>query len=313
MIFQLNDTFVNSIPQEVLSEICTIIIKKGHFLCTDSGGTFQIITNAIEQHAATWDKRLFKNSSKKFNPTKLQRLFYRTYTPNVGDDIEWLKWLAENPGYLILENAHHEWVLYSHIIEIYKHDREYKSLFEELKNAFDTRRIEPRNAGGYTGMIKEKNIITSNPKVGNIYVNLKAMMVFDRDKGNSLEYDDNKNDLFAHLCRKKHTTVTEADIYSLSQSPMAWHMWYKRAIENYFHPEVYEKHNMYPRNNTDDWDYYYVDDKTVKGYQKNQIAQLAVDLGRSYFDRNMKSFYSDVAGKNLTEMQLFLLKLVRIM
>ena len=317
MIFSLNNNFVDSLPIDDLCEFCSKIIEKAHFMLTDSGDTLQKIKDAINAHGSTKDKKRLCVYGTKLLPTALQRKYYTTYTPIVGEDMNWLMWLAEKPGYLILENSHNEWDLYRYFIELYKKDRDFGSLFVELRSAFDNYRIEPRNAGGFNGMIKEKNRITHKPCDGNKYVNQKTMMLFDRDTDNDTYFDKNKNKLFHHLCKKKHTTLTDSDVYTLNQPTMKWHMWYKRAIENYIPSSFYNSLGMHPKLagiHSHQWDYLKIDSDSMVNYEKSKLAELGSSgIGRSDLEKNMKSFYCDIAGKNLTEMQLFLLKLVSIL
>lgn len=317
MIFHLTNSFLDSLPGDDLCEFCSKIIEKAHFILTDSGDDLQKIKVAINTHGSTKDKKRLEVYVSKLFPTKLQKTYYHTYTPVIGEDLQWLKWLAEKPGYLIMENSHHEWDLYKYFIELYKRDKDFGSLFVELWSAFDDYRIEPRHAGGFTGMIKEKNKITRRPSIGNHYVNQKAMMLFDRDTDDNTSFDKNKKKLFQHLCRKSHNTLQDSDVYTLAQPTMIWHMWYKRAIENYIPLSHYQSLGMTPKPSVLpilQWDYLKINEDSMEEYEKSKLADLKDSgLGRVDLERGMKNFYCREAGKEITEMQLFLLKLVRIM
>ncbi|MDE5758621.1 MAG: hypothetical protein K2H85_08415, partial [Allobaculum sp.] len=300
MIFQLNKDFVDSLSGEDLSEFCSKIVKGLHFLCAENSDTLMTIKTAIESHGSSKQKRLFK-SYNRFKPTSLQRKYYMTYTPCVGCDMVWLEWLAEKPGYLIMENSHNEWDVYKFIIEAYKNDREFGNLYKELKNACDEYRIEPRHGGGSNGLISEKNRITPYPKQGYTYVNLKSLILFDRDTNDHTYYDINKNKLFKHLCRKNHTTIRETDIYSLNQPAGNWHMWYKRAIENYFDDECYSKSGIGPVEPAGcPRDYFKIDDGSVSNYEKNKLSVLASHASRERLENGLMSFYCPISGHNIS-------------
>ena len=91
-------------------------------------------------------------------------------------------------------------------------------------------------------------------------------------------------------------------------------MWHKRAIENYFPDSRYENIgcdvSAMSRLRPEQRDYFKIENKTVKGYDKNSLDRLLEGLDRNMLEANLKKFR--IGDKEYSEMELFLLKLVKI-
>ena len=90
-------------------------------------------------------------------------------------------------------------------------------------------------------------------------------------------------------------------------------MWYKRSIENYFPNEAYISAGMDPSLITESGiqrDYVKITSSNISGYDKDKLQLLTCAMSRQQFEDNLKQF--NINGENLSEFQLFLLKLVRI-
>jgi hypothetical protein len=89
-------------------------------------------------------------------------------------------------------------------------------------------------------------------------------------------------------------------------------MWYKRSIENYFPNEAYEYLGLNTDSITDttaERDYLNIEE-CLRGYKKHKLPLLTCAMSRKKYEDNLKHF--NVNGEDLSEIQLFLLKLVRI-
>lgn len=312
MIFHFTQNYIDSLTPRHISDSCSQLIKNKHYITVENSDILQKIKDSILKCGSETQKDLLK--TKTLAPTSLQKKYLTTFTPTIDTPYDWFYWMVSKPGYLIMENSHHEWNAYRNIIEIYKSDPYFKTLFVDLKKAFLEYRIEPRNGGGFHGLVKAKNQITNDPAEGEKYVNFKTVMLFDRDTDNETSYDHEKNDLFKHCCRKTSSRLTLTDIYSLNQPRVAWHMWYKRSIENYFDDESYSRLGIGPiKPDHRGRDYFKIDDETTKKFRKDSLEHLASKMSRSRMEKGLKMFYCQEASKNISEMQLFLLKLVRIM
>ena len=90
-------------------------------------------------------------------------------------------------------------------------------------------------------------------------------------------------------------------------------MWYKRSIENYFPNEAYVAANMDPssiKETGKQRDYVKITKYNISGYDKNKLQSLTLTMSRKQYEDNLKHFYFN--DEELSELQLFLLKLVRI-
>ena len=150
---------------------------------------------------------------------------------------------------------------------------------------------------------------------------MKHVIVFDRDTESATKYDPNQNTLLNRLCGKKSDQVTEQDVYTLDQHPYIWHVWYKRAIENYFTDEQYKKCGVDMRNfqylssDMAKRDYYDLGTELKSvGYHKSQMTQIAISMTREDFERGLHTFDIEIGGETckVSELQLLLLKIARI-
>ena len=320
MIFQLNKDFVDSLSGEDLSDLAVKIVTNRHYLCVDKGDTLQKIKEAVDEHASTkqqtlWTKLFTLYAQKR--PTSLIKSFCRRIIPQATDNINNIFWLAATPGTVILENAHNEWNTYMIIADTYKSDRKFGSLFEMLAIACKERRIKSIHAGGCGDITSAYNKLIEDERITSDTLNLKNFIVFDRDTDNDATLDSKKRNLFLHVCDKSYESYTNQDIedmYVLSQPKMGWHMWYKRAIENYFDDQCYTELGMGPVSTEGkDRNYVNINSKTTPKYQKNRLSELAANISRSRLEAGLKMFYCPEVDSNISEMQLFLLKLVKIM
>ena len=230
-----------------------------------------------------------------------------------------MDYLIGDPARLVIENVNKEWPVYRHFIDIYRNDSQYGDVFTLLKKAKDKGWIEGGHAGGTGEIIETVERDPYPTKQNNIRLK-KTLALFDRDTDDNLHYDGNKNSLFKYFSAKDHTGVVDEDIYTLKQNEPFWHMWYKRAIENYFPDEQYVKAGFDISGirglTSKERDYKLLGGNKshpplIKGYGKDSLKKLVEGLSREKLERNLKKF--NIEGIEISEMQLFLLKLVRIL
>ncbi|MDE6791706.1 MAG: hypothetical protein K2J48_01285 [Muribaculaceae bacterium] len=229
-----------------------------------------------------------------------------------------IAYLIDEPARVVIENANKEWAVYEHIIDIYKSDKKFGDVFTLLKKAKDKKWIKGAHAGG-SGEIKDTVERDPYPTKKNNIRLKKTLALFDRDTDDNIHFDGHKNALFKFFSGKDYKGVKEDDIYTLNQKEPFWHMWYKRAIENYFPDEQYVKADFdvsVIRGLTpEERDYKLLGGNKshpalIRGYEKDSLKKLVKGLSREKLEKNLKKF--DIEGNNISEIQLFLLKLVRI-
>jgi len=312
MIFEIDPEFINRCPSARLSDIICTCARNGHYIKCDRE-SLKIIKTAIKDHASTTEKELFKAHRSMFDISGNKYRFLRVLRIDPDFHPTSLLYLAAAKARLILENANHEWIIYKYFIDRYSNHPVLGDGLSLLRQAKERRRIKAIHAGGWGEMLKiaDQDPHRHNGKNLRLY---KTCIVFDRDTDNDHSFDENKNALFSRLANKKADTIAEQDIYHLKSSAPMWHMWHKRAIENYFPVEQYKKLGCDTTNLevlTDTArDYLKIESKSVKGYDKNNLPKLLDNLDLSAFEKKLKKF--DIDGQEYSEIEIFLLKLVKI-
>ena len=146
------------------------------------------------------------------------------------------------------------------------------------------------------------------------YSYVESTLIYTKELGDTDDntyYDSQKNHHFKFFSQKDSQTISDNEIYNLNQTNgWIWHMWYKRAIENYFPKERYEKLSV-SIDEDEISDYENIGQKyKSKGYKKEMVPKLAKDMSRTMYERGLKHF--TVNGIDMSEMQLLLLKFAKI-
>lgn len=310
MIFKISQGFANSCPPHILSEICCNAVKHRHYMIADVYVRKKIRVSIV-QHGSTIQKELYKKY-KGFSPTKELQDYLTVIDVDANYSHANFGYLVESKAVLLVENSHNEWSLYKDLTAIYCESEKYGNLFKLLSEHQQKQLIVPINGGGYTQMPAMVDDFVKDSGKGNLSL-LKIMTLFDRDTDNNSCFDGYKKALFRFFAGgKDHHTITEADIYTLEQSPCVWHMWYKRAVENYFPNDQYDACgvSVTELNACMDRDYFKFENGTPRGYDKAKLPQLVKGLAFSDFEKGQKHFF--VNGKETSEFELFLLKMLRV-
>lgn len=306
MIFKIDNTFYNSLTAPVRSELYCDIIQHGHYVdCVY--GLRQKFYDDIDAHGST----LQKNTKEKDPSMNLSTMFKQYLTTIDVNSLTWeqLTAMIKKPALLLVENEVNETEVYRDIICKYaKRDKSFKSLFMKLDETVRNEDFEFDQVGGCTQLVP----MYKSHDDGKYHhtANWKICILSDRDAGGAKELDDNKKGLLSFACGKTISTVTDNDIYVLNQSPVIWHIWCFREIENYFPAKQYELIGLDPAScgdKTPDW--HYRDLSKIPDYSKNDLPKLI--KGMSYDDYEDGLIHFPSQG-GISEMQLFLLKLVRI-
>lgn len=305
MIVNIDYNYVCGISGQRLSDQCSAIIRNEHFISCD-GITRKTIADAIKEYGSKSQQDMF-HCYKGFDITREVRTYLTTVDIEQYKSV--LEPLFEKPSELLIENSVYEWKVYKCLPEVYKHDPQFKNLFVLLSKAIKNHRLTFSHGGGHTQygqLIEQKN----QYQYKGVY-KLKCCAIFDRDTENDTSFDENKNNHFKFFCNKNHQTMTHDDIYCLNQANgWTWHMWYKRAIENYFPKERYEEIGL-PIGEDELSDYVDIGKKYKQhGYDKKLLPKLSEEMSRAMYDRNLKRF--NVNNVNMSEIQLLLLKFVKL-
>lgn len=309
MIFAIGQEDIHKIDESAMSDLVSDIMLHGHYIECNAE-VRELIKTIIERNGSTTQKQLFAKY-KGFDITKEFRQYLTTVVVSDIKEQE-TKLLASKESCVLMENSR-EWSVYQNIIGCYKNDRSFSNLFTLLEMAKQKRRIIAEESGGKTNLLqvfKNKN--------DNDYLNVaryKFCIVFDRDTNDANSFSPQNNSLFRFLCNKDSDTIRNEDIYTLDLGNYVWHMWYRREIENYFPKSQFEKLKYsltIPE--SDDSFYKKADEKYKKTngakYNKNDLPNLTNEMDRCKYDNNLQQF--NINGINVSELQLFLLKLLKI-
>lgn len=306
MIVRINYNYAESISKQELSDKCALIMRYNHYISCD-GRTRMNIYNAIKECGSKSQYSLMLRY-KGFDITQECHTYLQTIDLSVySQDLQKLLLL---PSEILIENALYEWDLYKLLPEIYKHDPQFKNMFALLSKAMKYNRIVPYHGGGFNQyhlLLQQKN----SSSYANVY-QMKCCAIFDRDTNDAATFSEKKNSLFHFLCGKKADQMSDTDVYTLKQpGGWTWHMWYKRAVENYFPKEKYLELGVNvdeAESSTNGYDYYNIGN--IHGYKKDMVPDLSHRMSRADFEKKVKHF--NVYGVQMSEIQLLLLKFVKL-
>lgn len=306
MIFQLNTAGLDGLSGSEISDLYYGIVRNGHYLLSDAA-TIDMLNEALEQNGSIAQKRLVRNNRQGHLTAELHK--YLTTIQASLYSYEELMTIVCKPSCLMIENLAYESDVYRSIIGTYVNDHRFKNIFKKLDDAQNRGWITFLHAGGFGDM---KPLLEYYDKRD--YKNVaekKIGVLMDRDTDSGTVFPTKRQNLFAMLSGKAAAALSNSDIYTLSQGVYVWHMWYKRAIENYFPSVQYD--NLGCSSATAptvpaDWSYKNLG--AIRGYKKHLLPNLSVGMSRACYEANCSQFV--VNGENLSEMQLFLLKLVKL-
>lgn len=311
MIVHIDSEFLNHESMDANIDnaffICRVM-EHGHYI----DAARDVITNLeslIEQYSTPAMDELFKANIEMLSPTDDMKEWLTTINLADYDKLQ-RRVLLFKPAELLVENAPNEWNVYKRIIEAYANDRRFKKYIAIMKQKIAGFNLVPENAGGAGNIISVFDLKNSG-EYYHLY-KMKCCVVFDRDTDDETHYDSNKNRLFERFCDgKNNTTVTDDDIYRVpGEGDYMWHMWYKRAIENYFPANQYTDLGVdVTEALVTDYSYYHFEDGK-NGYDKTMMARIGTGMSCSDFEDNTKKFQVD--GFPMSEMLILLHKIAKI-
>lgn len=305
MIVQISYDYAVHCSKTILTDACDNIVKYGHYISCDDK-TQKYLTDVVSENGSKALRNAMRESTDLFDSrTALQKKYMRTI--NLNDD---LIGALDKPSVAILENAPYEWSVYQKMAESYKHDSRFGSLFRQLVDYMGCGCLTFYNGGG-CGQ-HDQHILQHEKNKGYKNVGeLKLFCLLDSDCLIEGDYPTEKTKVCNFLCGTVDQPIENLPIYTLQQPKYTWHMWYKRAIENYFPNNAYQGAAMDTSclpHERELRDYTKIDKKIVKGYAKDKLQELPNQMSRSDYETGLKHFI--IHGEDYSEIQLFLLKLV---
>lgn len=316
MIARLSTNYIKSRDEAWTADLVAALARYGHLAdCDDE--CMDLIERCVDSHCSTTEKEIIGSTSL-YEVTALQRRFLTTIDVDGSMSGDMYLNLFGNPSLVLLENGPNEWNVYLQMMEAYKHDRKYGNIFKLLRKAAKNKpsSLESLHAGG-KGHVKA--LINDHNENKAAYRNLakyKIYTVNDCDRTSTdCDYDPTTKSNYRFLCGfEEDAIVDRCNIDTLTQPLYHWHLWRKRAIENYMTPEAYEAVGMnadrYADCDLPERDYLKVDGSLIPGYNKNRIAEVAKSM--SHADYESVCDRIGVNGEVLSEIQLFLLKMAKV-
>lgn len=315
MISHINHQYISSCAPEWTAKLVVTLATNNHLVdCTNE--TKDLIMKCVHQHSGTIDIELVNNAPL-YEITSLKRKYLTTievdgsFTKN-----EYLN-LFGKPSLVLVENGPYEWPVYKMMIDTYKKDREYKSIYEILLRAIEAphRTLQELHAGGNGIFEALINLKEESPEYKNL-TKYKIYPVTDSDReSENASYQPTPKKLYRLFCgiSSKTDIVDRNLIDTLAQPLYNWHMWRKRAIENYFPPEAYEKIGL----NAEQYKRYRIPEryfknveKEIEGYEKKNLKNVAASMSRKDYEDISDKLIID--GNTMSEIQLFLLKMAKV-
>ena len=314
MIAHIDNKYISGCAHEWTAKLIVALAYNNHLVDCDNE-TKKLIEQYVHQHSGTIDMEMVNNAPL-YEITSLKRKYLTTIEVDGSfTQTEYMN-LFEQPSLVLLENAPYEWPVYKKIMDVYKHDKEYKNIYAVLLKAANGphRTLRELHAGGnglFEAMIALKE---QNEYKGLTKYKIYPVTDSDRDSENGI-YPPTPKKLYRFFCGidNKKDDVDRSLIDTLNQPHYTWHMWRKRAIENYFPPEAYEKTGL----NADQYRSYNLPeryfkkvDNEIDGYEKKDLERVAASMGRK--DYEAISDKLTINGIEISEIQLFLLKMAKV-
>lgn len=311
MIIKVDNEFFEKFKEPDIADICYYAAEYGHFIDTIPLNRIKLKQD-VNLHCGTSQKSIIKYAQKRFSHLTDEHRHYLTTINASSYEIDTLKLILKSPARLLIENMMYEKPVYKCMIGSYKHDRYFGNMFAMLEMAIHKNWIEFAHGGGF-GSFEEYLKAMDKGEYKNI-ARLKFCTLMDRDQDSAILPTD-RDGLFRYLSGgKDHESLKDSDIYTLTFHSYIWHLWYKRAIENYFPDTCYIDCGYNPTviwpSFPADRNYKKIVDKGKGQFQKKDLPFLPLNMSRNDYETGLQHF--NIGGQDMSELQLFLLKLVKI-
>lgn len=291
------------------------LLENCHYIDVE-GDDFPQLEAMMEKYAGKMGYELFEGSRELLSCTGRIRDYITTVNLSELTPADIITLLLK-PSELLVENSSNEWPVYMRIIKKYQKEPTFGGVIKYIYRRTVQYHLVPANAGGINNIPAIIELKDNGEYRGNY--RKKVCVIFDRDTDDDQHYSSNHNRLFELFAGtgKNHSNMVDADIYKLNFSNgYIWHMWYKRAIENYFPARIYAELGMNTETLPDEqdaYDYYQFKEPKpiVEGcFRKTMVKELGNGMSIQDYRNTTKSF--EVDGGEYDEMLLLMLKIAKI-
>ncbi len=315
MIAHIHHQYISTCDPKWIANLLVTLAENNHMVDCDPE-TQELMEQCVAKHSGTSDRELIGNASL-YEITSLKRKYLTTIEVDGTFTEDRYLNLFGNPSLVLVENGPYEWPVYKMMIDVYKNDRKFKNIYAVLLNAVSGRHrtLQELHAGGngaFEALIVSKE---KSPEYQGL-TTLKIYPVTDSDRvSENAGYLPTPKKLYRFFCgmNSKTDDVDRAYIDTLKQPLYHWHMWRKRAIENYFPPEAFEKINL----NVDRYRNYSIPERyfirvenEIEGYDKKNLVHVAESMSRNDYEAISDKLI--IEGEEMSEIRLFLLKMAKV-
>ena len=238
-----------------------------------------------EKYLGTLACESLVNNLEVWNPASICKRYQTTVTVGYGSgmlSVEEMALLVEEPSVVVLENGRYDWAVIKRWIKLYRKERGFDTINQQVHRAITGYLLREHNAGGGNGSIA--NVMTVLMPIYKDLHALRLTTVFDSDKTSAHDTVDHNQSLKAFL----------------NGNHIGWHELAKREIENYFDFETYRRAGLLTDNTQictmplEEWDFHDIGkDKRIK-MEKKDVEKLSDVLTKD----ELKTHAAELSGRD---------------
>ena len=249
-----------------------------------------------EKYLGTLAREALVKNSELWNPASICKRHQTTVTVGYGSgmlSVEEMALLVEEPSVVVLENGRYDWAVIKRWIKLYRKERGFDTINQQVHRAVTGHLLREHHAGGGSGNIT--NVMTVLMPIYKGLHALRLTTIFDSDKTSAHDTVDHNQNLKVFL----------------DENHIGWYELAKREIENYFDFETYRRAGLLTDNTqtntmpSEEWDFHDIGkDKQIK-MEKKDVEKLSDALTKE----ELKKHTVDLSGKD--EIQDIILHLAK--
>lgn len=297
-------TFNRSVQQgdiSLLAKCVLLIAEKHHHLLLDNGMSDWLSSTIIEstEYLGRVDREALKNNREVWRVTGVQQKYQTKLTVGVEENtitIEQLYKIVNEPSYVVLENSMYDWSAICRWVDIYRNERDFKSLNESVFRAIKEMNLRGDHSGGGNGTIVNK--IKSFDGIFQECSKLKVTTIYDSDKKSLTDSKDHNNALRDFL----------------ESFGFIGHELHKREIENYFSIDTLRMAGMIkeeediPEYTPEEYDFLDIEKAPFVKYKKRLMPALSQHLHKTALKERVAHHK---VSDSVDEIQLIIITLAR--
>lgn len=238
-----------------------------------------------EKYLGTLACEALVNNMEFWNPASICKRYQTTVTVGYGSEmlsVDEMVLLVEEPSVVVLENGRYDWAVIKGWIKLYRKERGFDTINQQVHRAVTSHLLREHNAGGGNKTIA--NVMTVLMPIYKGLHALRLTTVFDSDKTSAHDTVDHNRSLKDFL----------------NENHIGWHELAKREIENYFVFETYRRAGLLTDSTqtctltAEEWNFHDVGkDERIK-MEKKDVEKLSDALTKN----ELKKHAADLSGRD---------------